>query len=132
MAVLDDLGHLAIEEGQEQRADMRAVDVGVGHDDDLVIAQLVDREFVADAGAERLDQRSHLLRRDDAVEVRALDVQYLALQRQDRLDVAVAALFGAAACGISTERGRSGKVLSGYCRSRGFVNNETKNKKNTK
>src|SRR3546814_3573939 len=56
MAVLDDLGHLAIEEGQEQRADMRAVDVGVGHDDDLVIAQLVDREFVADAGAERLDR----------------------------------------------------------------------------
>src|SRR3546814_4998915 len=82
MAVLDDLGHLAIEEGQEQRADMRAVDVGVGHDDDLVIAQLVDREFVADAGAERLDQRSHLLRRDDAVEARALDVQYLALQRR--------------------------------------------------
>src|SRR3546814_15428025 len=74
------------------------------HDDDLVIAQLVDREFVADAGAERLDQRSHLLRRDDAVEARALDVQYLALQRQDRLDVAVAALLGAAACGIALDQ----------------------------
>src|SRR3546814_9477679 len=28
MPVLDDLGHLAIEEGEQQRADVRAVDVG--------------------------------------------------------------------------------------------------------
>jgi hypothetical protein len=44
--------HLPIEEGQQQRADVRTVDVGVGHDDDAVIAQLVDVEFVlADAAA---------------------------------------------------------------------------------
>ena len=36
---------------------MRAVHVGVGHDDDLVIAQLFELELVmADAGAERGDQ----------------------------------------------------------------------------
>jgi hypothetical protein len=34
--------HLPVEERQQQRADVRAVDVGVGHDDDAVIAQLVD------------------------------------------------------------------------------------------
>jgi hypothetical protein len=44
---LDDLGHLPVEEGQQQRADVRAVDVGVGHDHDLVVAQLVERELVA-------------------------------------------------------------------------------------
>src|SRR3546814_2133311 len=67
MPVLDDLGHLAIEEGEQQRADVRAVDVGVGHDDDLVIAQFCKVEFVADAGAERLDQRADFLGRDDPV-----------------------------------------------------------------
>ena len=33
---------------------MRPVDVGVGHDDDLVIAQIVEVEFRAHADAERL------------------------------------------------------------------------------
>ena len=44
MAALDDLRHLAVEEGEQQRADMGAVDIGVGHDDDLVIAKFVDVE----------------------------------------------------------------------------------------
>ena len=41
MAVVDQAGHLAVEEGHQQRGDMRAVDVGVGHDDDALVAQLV-------------------------------------------------------------------------------------------
>src|SRR3546814_934993 len=55
MARADQLGHLPVQEGQQQRADMRAVDVGVGHDDDLVIAPLFQVEIVpADSGAKRL------------------------------------------------------------------------------
>ncbi len=38
MAGLDDRQHLPVEEGEQQRADMRAVHVRVRHDDDLVIA----------------------------------------------------------------------------------------------
>jgi hypothetical protein len=64
VAVFDQLRHLAEEEGEQQRADMRAVHVGVGHDDDLVVAQLVGcRTRPADAGAERGDQRADLLAR---------------------------------------------------------------------
>ena len=37
-ALLHQLRHLAEEEGQQQRADVRAVDVRIGHDDDLVVA----------------------------------------------------------------------------------------------
>ena len=47
VAALDELRHLAVEERQQQRADVRAVDVGVGHDDDAVVAQLADVEVVA-------------------------------------------------------------------------------------
>ena len=50
---------------------MSAVDVGVGHDDDPVVAELLDVEAVADPldpGAERDDQRADVLARDDLVE----------------------------------------------------------------
>src|SRR6185437_3851714 len=39
ITAFDQRRHLAEEERQQQRADMRTVDVGVGHQNDLVIAQ---------------------------------------------------------------------------------------------
>ena len=45
VAAFDQLGHLAVEEGQEQGADVRAVHVGIGHDDDAVVAQFFGIEF---------------------------------------------------------------------------------------
>ncbi|OBQ25192.1 MAG: hypothetical protein AN485_24655, partial [Anabaena sp. MDT14b] len=36
VTALDQVGHLAIKEGEQQGADVRAVHVGVGHDDDAV------------------------------------------------------------------------------------------------
>ena len=83
---------------------MRAVDVGVGHDDDLVIAQLVDVELVAaDAGAERGDQRADLFGGQHFVEARALDIEDFAAQRQHRLELAIAALLGRAAGGVALD-----------------------------
>ena len=94
VAALDQLRHLPIEERQQQRADVRAVDVGVGHQDDAVVAQLVRVVFVlADAGAERGDQRADFRAAEHAVEARAFHVEDLALERQDRLRLAVAALL---------------------------------------
>ena len=104
MAAVDDLAHLPVEERQQQRADMGAVDVGVRHDDDLVIAQLVDGEFVgADAGAERGDQRADLLGRQHLVHARAFDIEDFAAQRQHGLEFAVAALLGAAAGAVALD-----------------------------
>ena len=105
MAAFDDFRHLPVEEGQEKRADMSAVDVGVRHDDDLVVTKLLDVEIVAaDAGAHRLDQSPDFLGRQHPVEARALDVEDLALQGEDRLGVAVAALLGRAAGGITLDQ----------------------------
>ena len=36
----DQVVHLPVEEGQQQRADVRAVDVGIGHDDHFAVAAL--------------------------------------------------------------------------------------------
>ena len=47
MPLVDQLRHKAVEQRQQQCADVRAVDVGIGHDDDLVVAQLGDVEVIA-------------------------------------------------------------------------------------
>jgi len=95
MAAFHQIRHLPVEKREQQRADMRAVDIRVRHDDDSMVAQLFRLEVVlADAGPKRRDQRGDFLRRDELVETRSFHVQDLAFQRQDRLELAVAALFG--------------------------------------
>ena len=57
VTALDDLRHLAEEKGQQQGQDVGAVHVGIGHDNDPMVAQLGHIEvFLADAGAERRNQ----------------------------------------------------------------------------
>ena len=104
VAALDEQRNLAIEEREQQRADVRTVDVRVRHDDDAVIAQLVDVEVVAaDAAAERGDQRADFRRLQHLVEARLLDVQDLALERQDGLRAAIATLLGGATCRVTLD-----------------------------
>ena len=76
---------------------MLAVDVGIGHQHDLVVPGLLDVEVLADAGAERRDHRLDFVVAERAVEARLLDVEDLAAQRQDRLGLGVATLHGRAA-----------------------------------
>ena len=98
VARVDQLAHLPVEERQQQRADVRAVHVRVGHDDDPVVAQLGDVEVLgADAGAERRDHGLDFVAAEHLVEAGLLDVEDLALDRQDRLEAAVAPLLGRAA-----------------------------------
>ena len=105
MSRLDDRAHLPEEEGEQKGADMRAVDIRVGHDDDLVVAQLLDVEVVPpDAGAKRGDERADLLRGQHLVEPRALDIEDLAAQRQHGLELAVAPLLGGAAGRIALDQ----------------------------
>ncbi len=111
VAALDQFGHLAVEEGQQQGADVRAVHVGVGHDDDAVVAQLGDVEVVAagappglaDAGAQGRDQRENFIAGQQLFVAGLFHVQNLAAQRQDGLKFAVAALFGRAPGGVALD-----------------------------
>src|SRR5690606_21469737 len=108
VALLDQAAHLPVEEREQQRADVRAVDVGVGHDDDLVVAGLVDVEAalalgVADAGAEGGDERADFLVGEYLVEAGLLDVDDFTAEREDRLVAAIAALLGGTAGGITLD-----------------------------
>ena len=107
VAALDQLRHVAEEEGEQQRADVRAVDVGVGHQDELAVAQLGGVEVVlADAAAERCDHGADFFVAEHLVVAGLFDVEDLALQREDRLELAVAALLGGAAGRLHPRRGR--------------------------
>ena len=77
--LLHELRHLAVEKRQQQRADVRAVHVGVRHDDDFVIAQLfqIERAFalaVADARADGRDHRADFIVLQHLVEPRFFHV----------------------------------------------------------
>ena len=95
---VDQLLHVAEEKRQQQRADVRPVDVRVGHQDDFVVAQLAGVKIVlADAGAERGDDGANFFVPQHLVVARFLDVEDFSFERQDGLVFAVAALLRRAA-----------------------------------
>ena len=95
--------HVAEKKGQQQGADVAAVHVGVGHQHRLAIAQAVDGKVVAHAGAQGRNHGLDLVVAQDLVEPGALGVEDLAAQRQDGLEVPVAALFGRAAGAVALD-----------------------------
>ena len=76
---------------------MRAVDVRIRHDDDLVVAQIVDVEFGPHADAHGLTKIVDLLVRADLGRGGAEHVQDLAAQGQEGLRFTVARHLGRAA-----------------------------------
>ena len=92
---------------------MRAVDVGVGHHDDLAVAQVFLPIARAGADAERLQEVGELLVGIELLAAGARDVQDFSAQRQDRLRLAVARLLGGAAGGIAFHDEELGVLLGG-------------------
>ena len=60
MSLLNQLRHEAVQERQHQCVDVRAVDIGIGHDDDLVVAQFGDIEIFMNTGTKRCNHRFDL------------------------------------------------------------------------
>ena len=105
VAALDQLLHVTEEERQQQGADVASVHVGVGHQDDFAVAQFGGIEiFFADAGAERRDHGANFFVPQHLVVARFFDVENFSLERKDRLEAAVASLFGGAACGLAFDQ----------------------------
>jgi hypothetical protein len=104
---------VAHEQGADQRRDVQAVGVGIGEDADLAVAQA--RQIV-EPGRRRGDgDVVHLLGGEDLAGVHLPGVQDLAAQGQDRLELAVAGLLGAAAGGVALHQEQLGalRVLAG-------------------
>jgi len=74
---------------------VKAVHVGIGHDDDLVIAHLADVVIsLADPRSQGGNNDPDLLALEHLVETGLLDVEDLAAEREDRLKFPVSSLLG--------------------------------------
>src|SRR5918997_1517563 len=94
VAGLYKVGHVPEQERQHQRPDVAAVAVGVGHQHDLVVPALRHVEGLPHAGADGADHGLYLDVGEDLVHVGLLDVEDLAAQRQDGLEISLPALLG--------------------------------------
>jgi hypothetical protein len=101
--LVDQGPHLGEEERHQERGDMRAVHIGVGHDDDLVVAQILDVELRAHADAQRLAEVGDLGVLAELGRRRAQHVQDLAPKRQERLRLAVPRHLGRAARAVALD-----------------------------
>jgi hypothetical protein len=97
---------------KQEGPDVGAVDVGVGHDDDLAVTALLEVEVLADAAAEGGNDRADLLVAEHLDEVGLLDVEDLSLEGEDGLDVGVAALLGGAAGGVAFDEEDLGLLVA--------------------
>ena len=109
MPLLDQRLHVSEEEGEQQNLNVRAVDVGICHDDDFAVAQLFHIEAVADAAAECLNNRNQRLVAVNLVNAAFFDVKHFTAKRQNRLIAAVSAVFCRAARGISLDEVKFGE-----------------------
>ena len=80
---------------------MGAVHIGIRHNNDLVVPQLVLVELLTDTCAQRDNDGLQLVVAVDLVHPRLLHVEHLAPQGQDGLEPAVAPRRGGAACGVA-------------------------------
>jgi hypothetical protein len=101
MALFNEGAHVAVEEGEEEGADVAPVHVGVGQDDDLVVAEALEVKVglpipgAADPRPDGGHHGPHLGVFQGLGKPRLLHVEDLAPQGQDGLEAAVPALLGA-------------------------------------
>ena len=103
IAAIDEVGHIAIEERQQQNANMRTVDIGIGHDDDAMVAGRVAVVIFADIRANCRNKARNGVARKCAMQTSTLDVQNFATEGQNCLVFAVTRLLGRTTCGITLD-----------------------------
>ena len=102
--------HVAEEQRRQQTANVRAVGVGVGHEDDLAVAGRLEVEAAAGAGADNLDDRSALGVLQHVADGGLLYVEDLSANRQQRLEFGVPGQLGRAKGRVALDDEQLGAV----------------------
>ena len=80
---------------------MLAIHIGIGHENDLVVASLLQVEIVADTGTEGRNHSLNLSIGKRSIEAGTLHVEDLTAQRQNGLAIWIAPLHCRTACGVT-------------------------------
>src|SRR5690606_8289759 len=91
---------------------MRAVDIGVGHDDHAVVAKVLGIAILARAASQRQRQVGDFGIGADLVQAGRRDVQDLSADRQNRLGLAIARLLGAASGAVAFDNEQLGLAVA--------------------
>ena len=89
------------EEGQKQRLDVRTVDIGIRHDDNLAVSQLFDIKFVADSRTERKNYGYNLCGAVNSFKTRLFDIENLTSHGKHRLELTLSAVLCGTACRVT-------------------------------
>ena len=109
MSVFNDLRHKAIEECHDESVDVRTVDIGIGHNDNLVISQFIDIGFSVifalntKADTDALNDIHDRLGFENTMPLHLFYVQNLTSKRQNCLCITVATLLGRASRRVSLD-----------------------------
>ena len=95
--------HITIEEGKQKNSNVRAVNIGIGHDDNLVITSLLNIKLISNARTNSGNQRSNSVRRKCAVSLYALNVQNLSAKWKNCLDRTVTCHLCRTTCGVTLD-----------------------------
>ena len=82
---------------------MRTIRVRISHDDNFVIIAILDIKIRPDACAYCVDDRVDFLVLQYILHARAFSIDDFPTQRENRLELAVASLFGGSAGGITLD-----------------------------
>ncbi len=104
MTMLNQRFHVAIEERQQQRTDMRAIDIGIGHDDDFIVPALGNIEFFANTRSKSSNHRPDFIIGQYLIEPCLFHIDNFATERQDSLEAAIPALLCTAAGRITFDQ----------------------------
>ena len=109
VALLDNLREVTEEQRHDQRVDVRSIDIGIGHDNHLLVAQLVDVGFLtvfavqAEANTQCLNDVVHFIAFEGFVPHGFFYVQDFTAQGQDGLVLTVSSLLGRSACRVTLD-----------------------------
>ena len=109
-ARVDHRAHVAEEQREQQRSDVGAVDIRVGHDDDLAVSGLLEVERPSRTGTDHLNDRGALRVAEHVAHRRLLNVEDLAADRQQGLELAVAPELRRAQGGVALDDEQFGSV----------------------
>ena len=108
VALLNHLFHMTEEQGHNQSSNMRTIDIGIGHDNHFVVADLGEVErfrvlFGSEGDTERREDVPYLFGLEHLMLHRFLNVEDLTAKRQDSLVYTVTSGLGSTACRVSLD-----------------------------
>lgn len=101
MSLADQLRHESIQEGQHQSCNMRTIDIGIGHDNNLVITQLADIKIFIDTCTKCSDHRFNFCVAENTIQTCFFYIQNLSTKRKYCLRCTVSGSLGTSTGGIT-------------------------------